>query len=446
MSQNSYSNPYRYYVLAVLFIAYVFNFVDRQVMTILIEPIKNEFGASDTQMGLLSGFAFAIFYASLGVPVARLADKWSRRNVLTISITLWSAITALCGMAANFWQMALLRIGVGVGKAGGTPPSQSLLSDYFPQEKRSLALGIYSAAPHVGVLVGLFGGAMIADAYGWRVVFVVFGLPGLLLAPILYFTVREPVRDIKPQPDAKDSLWGTVKQLYKMPTFSYISLAIGVTAISAFGLGAWAPSFLIRIHGISIVEAGLYLGLVGAFCGGIGAVLGGYICDRMAARNPVWQLRFPAISILLSLPFLMGFILWPETDTVAILGKNVPVAILFMMCSTLLAGFWVGPTYAAAQNLTPPECRAQASALLLLAFNLLGMGFGPFLIGVLSDAFVDTYGAESIRYALAWSLVTVVLGAFFFWKGSGHYRQAMEGREQEEDYPAELGNSTESTA
>ena len=442
MSQNNFSSPYRYYVLGLLFVGYVFNFVDRQVMTILIEPIKNEFGATDTQMGFLSGFAFAVFYAALGVPVARLADKWSRRNVLAISMTVWSAITAMCGLAANFWQMALLRIGVGVGEAGGTPPSQSLLSDYFPREKRSLALGIYSAAPHVGMLVGLFGGAMIAEAYGWRTVFIVFGLPGILLAPLLYFTVKEPARPVQEAAVEGDSLWATVKSLYNMPAFTYISLAIGVTAVSAFGLGAWSPSFLIRVHGISIVDTGLYLGLVGAICGGVGAVLGGYICDRMAAKNPVWQLRLPAIGILLSLPFLAGFILWPEQDTVLLMGKNVPVAVFFMIFSTVLAGFWVGPTYAAAQNLVPPNCRAQASALLLLAFNLLGMGFGPFLVGMLSDSLVDSYGEQSIRYALFWSLITVVAGAFLFWRGSHHYSRAIKGQTDTEEEAVPAGSTS----
>jgi MFS family permease len=426
MPHTQFSNRYRYFVLSLLTLGYVFNFVDRQVMSILIEPIKEEFGATDTQMGLLSGLAFALFYASLGVPVARLADKWSRRNVLVISMTIWSAVSALCGLAVNFAQLALLRIGVGIGEAGGTPPSQSLISDYFPPEKRSLALGIYSAAPNLGILVGLFGGAILAEMYGWRVVFIAFGLPGLVLAPIIYFMVKEPVR-VEQAPEMEgDSLWSTVKGICAIPAFPYIAIAVGFTAISGYGLGNWSPSFLMRVHGLSIVDAGLYLGLVGAVCGGIGAVLGGLLCDRLAANNPVWQLRLPAIGILISFPLQVAFLMWPVADTVLIGTKAVPVAILIMAVSSVFAGFWVGPTYAAVQNLVPPYWRAQASALLLLAFNLLGMGFGPLLVGLLSDAMASSYGDESIRYALVWSLLTALIGAALYWRGSAHYQKAMQ--------------------
>ncbi|WP_235015305.1 MFS transporter [Oceanicoccus sp. KOV_DT_Chl] len=376
MPHRQFSAPYRWYVLALLTLGYIFNFVDRQVMTILIEPIKDEFGATDTQMGLLSGFAFALFYASLGVPVARLADNWSRRNVLAISMSIWSVVTALCGLAGSFWQLALLRIGVGIGEAGGTPPSQSLISEYFPPEKRSLALGIYSIAPNLGIIVGLFGGAIIADAYGWRMVFFVFGLPGVLLAPILFFTLREPKRVVASVNRSGETLMSTIKQICAVPAFIYISLAVGFTAISGYGMGAWSPSFLVRVHGLSLVDAGLYLGLIGALCGGVGAVLGGLLCDKLSARNPVWQLRIPAIGVLISFPLQLAFVFWPEQSTVNVLGSQVPVAVLFSAVAAMFAGFWVGPTYAAVQNIVPPYWRAQASALLLLAFNLLGMGLG----------------------------------------------------------------------
>jgi MFS family permease len=416
-----FSAQYRNYVLALLTLGYLFNFVDRQVMTILLEPIKNEFGVTDTHMGFLSGLAFALFYATLGVPVARLADNWSRRNVLAISMTIWSAVTALCGMAGNFWQLAALRIGVGVGEAGGVPPSQSLLADYFPPEKRSLALGVLAAAPNVGILVGLFGGAIIAEAYGWRAVFVVFGAPGVLLAILLFFTVKEPPKIPRPTVTGKDSLWRTVRKIYAIPAFPYISIAVGFTAISGYGFGVWSPSFLIRVHGVSIVDAGLYLGLIGAIGGGLGTVLGGYVCDKLAARNPVWQLRLPAVGILLALPLQIAFLLWPEQDTFLIAGKVVPTAILFMAASSVFAGCWIGPTYAAVQNLVPPYWRTQASALLLLAFNLLGMGLGPLLVGLLSDTLAASHAENSIRYALLYSLVTVVVGATLYLLGNRHY-------------------------
>lgn len=228
---------YRNYVLFILTLGYLFNFVDRQVMTILLEPIKAEFDATDTQMGLISGLAFALFYATLGVPVARLADKWSRRNVLALSMATWSAVTAACGVAGSFWQLAMLRIGVGIGEAGGTPPSQSLLTDYFPPERRALAQGILATAPNIGILVGLFGGALIADAFGWRTVFFAFGLPGIALALLLYFTVREPE---KPRVAAEDdmSLWAAVRGIFALPSFALIarSMCVNCTASSSSSL------------------------------------------------------------------------------------------------------------------------------------------------------------------------------------------------------------------
>ena len=236
---EAFSSRYRYYVLALLTLGYVFNFVDRQVMTILIEPIKTEFGATDTQMGLLSGLAFAMFYATLGIPVARLADRWSRRNVLAISMTTWSSVTALCATATGFWHLLLLRIGVGIGEAGGTPPSQSLLADYFPPEKRAFAQGILATAPNIGILVGLFGGAVIAEAYGWRSVFLVFGIPGVLLAILIQLTVREPLKVSVPEGKLRPDCslpWGIFSGFHPLhiSCWVWVSPASRVM-VSAFG-------------------------------------------------------------------------------------------------------------------------------------------------------------------------------------------------------------------
>ena len=418
MSSGQYSASYRNYVLAILTVGYLLNFVDRQVMTILLEPIKAEFGATDTQMGFLSGFAFALFYATIAIPVARIADAWSRSQVLAISMGLWSFVTALCGTAGSFWQLALLRVGVGVGEAGGTPPSQALLADYFPPEKRSLALGIFSTAPNVGILVGLFGGAIIAELYGWRTVFFVFGIPGIFLALLLRLTVKEPIRS-NPQ-DRPQSLLANIRTLFAIPSFPFIALAVGFTAISNYGFGVWSPSFLIRVHNLSLIDAGLYLGLIGAFGGGLGTVLGGYLCDRLTAKDPAWQLRLPVVGILLSLPLQIAFLLWPESSTFTLGEKVIPTTMVFLAVSSLFAGFWIAPTYAAVQNVVPAHYRTQAAALLLLSFNLLGMGLGPMLVGALSDS-LNMLGADAIRYALLSSLVTVVVGAAIYWGGTHRY-------------------------
>ena len=421
---EAFSNKYRYYVLALLTLGYVFNFVDRQVMTILIEPIKMEFGATDTQMGLLSGLAFALFYATLGIPVARLADRWSRRNVLAISMTTWSAVTALCATATGFWHLLLLRVGVGIGEAGGTPPSQSLLADYFPPEKRAFAQGVLATAPNIGILVGLFGGAIIAEAYGWRSVFLVFGIPGVLLAILIQTTVREPLKVSEPADQAQAGLFSALGNIFRLPSFVHIMVGVGFTGIAGYGLGVWSPSFLVRVHDMSLVDAGLYLGLIGVFGGGLGTISSGLLADRLARRNKRWQLWLPAIGIFLALPTQLAFLLWPAEHRLVMGTIDVPFALIFMALSAVFASFWIAPSYAAVQNLVPQYWRTQASALMLLAINLLGMGLGPLLVGLLSDSF-SQFGSESVRYGLAIGVSLSLFGGLAYLRGSGLYEQAL---------------------
>lgn len=416
---------YRNYVLFILTCGYVLNFVDRQVMTILLEPIKAEFGASDTQMGLISGLAFALFYATLGVPVARLADRWSRRNVLAISMATWSAVTAVCGMAGSFWQLALLRVGVGIGEAGGTPPSQSLLTDYFPKERRALAQGVLATAPNIGVLVGLFGGALIAEAFGWRTVFFVFGVPGVGLALLLFFTVKEPIK-IKPQGlEADRSMMSALSGIIRLPSFFMIALGVGFAAIPGYGLGVWSPSFLVRVHGMSLVDAGLWLGIIGLSGGTLGTILSGVLADRLALRDNRWQLWIPAVGLMVALPLQALFLLWPASAVFTIAGKTAPVALVFMGLSSVFACFWIAPSYAAVQNLVPSHWRTQASALLLLVFNLLGLGLGPLLVGMLSDG-LSSFGAASVRWALLSSLSMGYVAITCYWFGAAKYRSAVD--------------------
>jgi MFS family permease len=422
---EAYTNRYRYYVLALLTLGYVFNFVDRQVMTILIEPIKMEFGASDTQMGLLSGLAFALFYATLGIPVARLADRWSRRNVLAISMTTWSAVTALCATATGFWHLLLLRIGVGIGEAGGTPPSQSLLADYFPPEKRAFAQGILATAPNIGILVGLFGGALIAEAYGWRSVFLVFGIPGVLLAILIQLTIKEPLKVTVSASEEGAGLFSTLGNIFRLPSFAHIMVGVGFTGIAGYGLGVWSPSFLVRVHNMSLVDAGLYLGLIGVFGGGLGTISSGLLVDRLARRDKRWQLWLPAIGIFLALPTQLAFLLWPAEHRLVVGEVDVPFALVFMGLSAVFASFWIAPSYAAVQNLVPQYWRTQASALMLLAINLLGMGLGPLLVGMLSDL-LSQFGDSSVRYGLSFGVSLSLVGGVAYLRGSALYARAIE--------------------
>ena len=415
---SAYSPRYRNYVLFVLFLTYVLNFVDRQLMTILLEPIKNEFGASDTAMGFLTGFAFALFYATLGIPVARLADRWSRRNVIAISITVWSGMTALCGAASTFTQLALFRVGVGVGEAGGTPPSHSLIASYFPPEQRSTALSIHSTGTQFGILVGMLGGAVIAESLGWRWAFVVFGVPGVLVGLLLAFTVKEPPR----VPASDGNMREDLMTLLRIPSFPLIAAAGAFTALAGYGLGAWSPSFLIRIHGLTLVEAGILLGGIGTLGGLIGAIAGGVMCDRLVRRDRRWQLWLPALGALGSAPMMLAFILWPESHFWEIAGMKVPVAAVFMLFGGIVSSLWIGPTYAAIQSVAPDSLRTQASALFLFAFNLVGLGLGPLVVGIASDLLQESYGVYGLRYALAVSMSGVLFGSLLFWRASRRYQ------------------------
>jgi MFS family permease len=421
MMSASYSTQYRAYVLFILWVTYILNFVDRQLITILLEPIKLEFGASDTAMGFLSGFAFALFYASLGVPVARLADRWSRRNVIAISIGLWSAMTALCGLAGSFWQLALARVGVGIGEAGGTPPSHSLIADYFPIEQRATALSIHATATQFGILIGMLGGAVIAAAHGWRMAFIVFGIPGVIIGLLIALTVKEPARE---GPQGSGNMLADIKHIWALPGFSLIAMAGATTALAAYGLGTWSPSFLMRTHGLSLVETGMLLGGAGAISGIIGAVAGGILCDRLSRRDKRWQLWLPAGGAFATAPLMLAFLLWPESHQFTVAGYTVPVAIVFTLLGGIVAAFWIGPTYAAIQTLSPGNMRAQAAAIFLFLFNLVGMGFGPLVIGLLSDAMTPVFGTDSLRYAMAFALSLVLLGGVLFLRAAPRYASA----------------------
>ena len=419
--ENNYSSRYRNYVLFILWLTYVLNFVDRQLINILLEPIKAEFGASDTAMGFLTGFAFALFYASLGIPIARLADRWSRKNVIAISVGIWSAMTAISGLANSFTQLALARIGVGVGEAGGTPPSHSLIADYFPREKRTTALSIHSTATHFGILTGMIIGAFVAAEYGWRMAFLVFGIPGVIVGLLVALTVKEPAKTEAP---GDGNMLQDLKLVWRLPGFSLIAMAGSVTAIATYGLGNWTPSFLMRTHDLSLVHTGLLMGLNGAFSGMIGAIASGLLCDHLCKRDKRWQCWLPALGAVLTAPLMLAFLLWPESHVIIIAGIKVPVAIFFVFLGGIVASFWIGPTYAAIQTIAPTTMRTQASALFLFMFNLLGLGVGPLLVGILSDTLAPALGENSLRYAMSIAMLLVLLGGYFFWRAAPRYATA----------------------
>ncbi|MDG2304435.1 MAG: MFS transporter [Candidatus Binatia bacterium] len=406
------ADRYPNYVLGVLTAAYVFNYLDRQILAVLLEPIKKDLAVSDTAMGFLTGTAFAIFYATAGIPVARLADRWVRRNVLAMGLTVWSAMTVACGAVGAYWQLALCRIGVGVGEAGGVPPSHSILSDYFPPERRATVFGLYAVAPLIGSALGNGIGGWLAGEIGWRGTFVAVGVPGIVLAALVMLTVREPERGrfdppklrAEPDPDTRE----VFRFLWSRRTFRLIAPALGFATFAGLGMGMWSPTFLMRVHGMSVAETGLFLATVSAPAGAIGTVVGGWAADRLGRRDVRWYAWLPAITLLAALPFQAAQLL--IDDRWLALAAFVPAG--------LIGGVFASPSYAVVQNIARPQMRAMASAILLLFLNLIGLGGGPQAVGILNDVLRPSFGDESIRYSLLLIKVATLLAAFLFWRAS----------------------------
>ncbi|MCC7267167.1 MAG: MFS transporter [Caulobacteraceae bacterium] len=409
------------YALGVLFCVYVVNLIDRQILSILMEPIKRDLNLSDTQLGLLSGLSFALFYAIAGIPIARAADRLSRRNIIAGALVLWSALTAICGVAQNFWQLMLTRIGVAVGEAGGGPPAHSMLADFFPHGQRSTALAIYSCGVPVGVLIGLAAGGWLNQAFNWRTAFVVVGLPGLILASVLFFTVKEPAREVTSAAPATDqprpSTLEVLKTIWAIRSFRNLSGATALHVFSAYALLQWNPTFMVRTYELGTAQVGLYLGLLVGVCSGIGTFLGGWLGDHFAKRGQRWYARLPGIEIGITVPFYFG----------AYFAPTFEIALAFLIVPTLLSNAFTGPVFGAIQSLAPPHMRAMAAALLLFVIAVVGQGLGPQAVGILSDVFRSQAGNDSLRWAMAVIVFSKVLASWRFW---------VAGKQLEEDLAA----------
>lgn len=407
----------RNYTLAMLVLIYASSHVDRQIMSILAESIKLELSLSDTQLGFLIGLSFAIFYATLGIPIAMLADRYSRRNIIGISVIVWSGMTAVCGMAGNYLQLALARIGVGVGEAGSSPPSHSMISDLFPPESRATAMGIYAAGINIGVLLGFLVGGWIDEWYGWRIAFFVVGLPGIILGILMFLTVKEPARTQPPKPFSGNlfgEVWDTFKIMMSIKSLRHI--VIGCTLVVFVGYGAlyWNGVYFRRILGLSPGETGTYLALIGGIIGGIGTLFGGWLADKLAQKDKRYYVWLTAGVKIAVVPVAIWYYLTTDVTT----------AIILITITSFFGGFYLSVSFALNQSLLPPERRALGSALLLFCINIVGLGFGPQLVGILSDAFSPVYGVDGLRYAL------IVVVSLNIW-GCIHYFLA--GRNLTED-------------
>lgn len=405
---TSFSKPYIRYVVGILTVVYVFNFIDRQILSILLPSIKAEFALSDTALGFLTGFAFAAFYATLGMPIARLADRHSRVNIIAISLSIWSLMTMLCGAAANFWHLLLARIGVGIGEAGGSPPSHSLIADYVPIDGRSTALGIYSLGVSIGILFGFLAGGWLDEFFGWRTAFFVVGLPGILLAIILKLTLKEPPRGhsegIAQLEGDHPTVAEVVRHLWGQRAFRHIALASALHAFVGYGVIQWMPSFLHRTHEMPTWEIGSWLAPIIGIGGGLGSVLGGVLADRLAKRDIRWQMWISALGLFIGAPFAVGVYISPDPYT----------SLLFLAIPTVIIAVYHGPVYAMTQALAPLRMRAVAAAVLLFVTNIIGLGFGPQIVGIISDLLKPEFGLDSLRYAL------LIVSSLYLWSGL-HY-------------------------
>jgi MFS family permease len=405
-------------MLWTLLVVYILNFLDRQIVSILAEPMKREFGLSDTQLGLLAGPAFAVFYAVLGIPIARYADKQRTNRVWLISISLavWSAMTAVCGVAQNFLQLALARIGVGVGEAGCTPAAHSLIADTVPPEKRSSAIAFYGLGIPIGGLLGLIIGGVINDLYGWRAAFMIVGAPGILLAFLLPKIITDPRRITESghfvHSDAPAvtalSVTDATREIFASKAYLYIFIAASFTAFLSYGKGLWTISFFIRSHGFSTTEAGLAMAVALGLSGIIGTWLGGKMADVFGKRDKRHLLTLPAIGMTIAAPLLFASY-WADDWRIAVALLIVP---------TILNSAYYGPAYGCVQGLVRREARAVAASLVVFGQNLIGLGLGPLLFGMLSDALQPMAGTDSVRWVLYGAAWLGLIPAFFFWRAS----------------------------
>jgi len=397
----------RAYILFILVVVYTFNFIDRQIVGILAVPIKADLNLTDTELGLMGGLAFALFYTGLGIPVALLADRFSRTWIMTGALTIWSAMTAACGLATNFWQLFAARLGVGVGEAGGVAPAYSLIADYFPPSQRARALSIYSFGIPIGSAVGIVFGGVIASMISWRWAFFIVGVAGILIAPIFRLTLKEPVRgqyDRQREQEPAPGLMKILRKLLKKPSFWLLALGASCSSMMGYGMFFWLPSFFVRSFDMTLLNASLAFGAVLLVGGVAGIWAGGWLGDRFGHGNKAQFARIPAFAFLGTIPFYL----------VAILSPTPLVTFIVLLVPTALGLAWLGPVISTIQHLVRPDMRAAASAIFLFINNLIGIGIGTYAIGAVSDLLQSRFGDDSLRYSILAGTGFYVIAAVLF--------------------------------
>jgi MFS family permease len=414
----------RRYVLGLLVVVYTFNFIDRQILAILLPAIKAEFGVTDTILGFLAGSAFALFYATLGVPIALLADRWNRRNLIALALAIWSGMTALSGVAANIVHLSLARIGVGIGEAGCSPPAHSMISDLYGPEERSTAMGIFTLGISAGIMLAYLAGGRVAENIGWREAFLIVGVPGLVLALLVRFTISEPVRgqsDGRQDTAARPGIVAVARFLLGRKSFLHLALGSGLASFVGYAVISFFPTFLFRSHGMSLSEIGVWLGIILGIAGGLGFAGGGYIADKLGRRGQRYALRGVAAATMIA--WLFHFPVFLVGDPYLALGLLVAPAI-FSNC-------YLATTFAQIQGLVGLRMRAVASALLLFILNSVGLGLGPLFAGILSDVLEGPFGGESMRYSLLLLAVVIAPWSAFHYLAAGRHIEGDLARSDE---------------
>ena len=409
---NEVSDKARKTTLLLLTVTYFFSYMDRQILAILLEDIKADLLLTDTQLGLLSGLAFALFYATLGIPVAALADRMNRVNIISIALALWSGMTAACGLAQNFTQLLLARIGVGVGEAGSSPPSHSIIADLYPAEKRALALSIYSLGVTLGAAAGQIFGGNLTYFFDWRVAFFAIGLPGVILAIVVKVFATEPLRKAEPgavEDDSMPSITAGFRSIFANRAAVWLVAGVTITSMIGYALTGWTPAYLIRSFGLNTLQVGNIVAPLLAIAGVASGLGSGWLANRLSEK---YGLKAQPLMIAglktIALPFLVWFYV----------AESAPLAIGVYFIAVLFQSCYLGPTFALIQTLAPLKMRAVWAAITLLVINLIGLGLGPTLVGVLSDIFAPTYGEESLRQALLVIAAATPVAIFCYWRAA----------------------------
>lgn len=401
---------YKRYALVALTAVYTLNLLDRGLMMLLIEPIRKDLQLSDTQIGFVTGIAFGLFYATLGLPVARWADRGNRVSIASAAIGLWGLTVMVCLFVTSYTQLALARFAAAVGEAGCKPPTYSLVGDYFPgAAERTRAMSIYWLGSPIAGLISFIVGGWLCDRYGWRMTFFLMGIPGLALAVLLKSTVVEPrvcASDMSVRVKPLPPLGTVLRTLWQRRACRHIGLALILFYTMGLGLAPWQGAFLIRSHAMSLSELGVWFGLIFGIGGIAGILLGGHVASRWFADNERYQMRMTAVTVALLLPCYVAFLLLPQKHQA--LAAFVPLTVVF--------NFFLAPTYALMQRLVPDDMRATAMAVVMLLANLIGMGLGPQIVGVLSDALAPMFGKDSLRFAMLTMSFITLWAAWHFWK------------------------------